>query len=329
MLSFFSSHSILVIIGLVFVAVLLLLEALHTIWKQYKSPEAKRLERRLRALSAADDNSNPTKLVKERVLSDMPRMQRVLQTMPRAHQLDRFIVQSGLDWTVSGLLLGSAILFALGMLTTIMLRQPVELGVLSGLVLGSLPWLFLQRKRLQRLKRMERQLPEALDLIARALRAGHAFSASLQMAGEELTEPIADEFRLVHDEINYGTSLQQALTNLGERVPITDLRYFIVAVLIQRESGGNLTEMLSNLSRLIRERLKLHAKVRVLSADGRMSAWFLGLMPFGLAALLNLMNPEFMRPLWTDPIGITILKWLAALMVIGLLLLRRIARIRV
>jgi hypothetical protein len=125
----------------------------------------------------------------------------------------------------------------------------------------------------------------------------------------------------VHDEINYGTSLQQALSNLGERVPITDLRYFIVAVLIQRESGGNLTEMLSNLSRLIRERLKLHAKVRVLSADGRMSAWFLGLMPFGLAALLNLMNPEFMHPLWTDPIGITILKWLAALMVIGLLLL--------
>lgn len=329
MLSFFSSHSVLVIIGLVFVAVLLLLEALHTIWKQYKSPEAKRLERRLRALSAADDNSNPTKLVKERVLSDMPRMQRVLQTMPRAHQLDRFIVQSGLDWTVSGLLLGSAILFALGMLTTIMLRQPMELGVLSGLVLGSLPWLFLQRKRLLRLKRMERQLPEALDLIARALRAGHAFSASLQMAGEELTEPIADEFRLVHDEINYGTSLQQALSNLGERVPITDLRYFIVAVLIQRESGGNLTEMLSNLSRLIRERLKLHAKVRVLSADGRMSAWILGLMPFGLAALLNLMNPEFMHPLWTDPIGITILKWLAAMMVIGLLLLRRIAHIRV
>lgn len=329
MLSFFSSHSVLVIIGLVFVALLLLLEALHMVWKQYKSPEAKRLERRLRALSAADDSSPQTKLVKERLLSDMPRMQRVLQTMPRAHQLDRFIVQSGLGWTVSGLLLGSAMLFATGLLIAITLRQTMELGVISGLVLGSFPWLFLQRKRLLRLKRMEHQLPEALDLITRALRAGHAFSASLQMAGEELTEPIADEFRLVHDEINYGTSLQQALINLGERVPITDLRYFIVAVLIQRESGGNLTEMLGNLSRLIRERLKLHAKVRVLSADGRMSAWILGLMPFGLAALLNLMNPEFMQPFWTDPIGITILKWLAVMMVIGLLLLRRIARIRV
>lgn len=149
------------------------------------------------------------------------------------------------------------------------------------------------------------------------------------MAGEELSEPIAGEFRLVHDEINYGTSLQQALNNLGERIPITDLRYFIVAVLIQRESGGNLTEMLSNLSRLIRERLKLHAKIRVLSSEGRMSAWIPGLMPFALAALLNVVNPEFMSTLWTDPIGIVILQWLAGLMVIGLFMLRRIVRIRV
>jgi len=329
MLSFFSTHSILVIIALVFAAVLLLLEGVHLVWKQYKSPEAKRLERRLRALSAADDHSNPTKLVKERVLSDMPRMQRMLQSMPRAHQLDRVIVQSGLEWTVSGLLLGIGILFFLGALAASMFHLPMELMLLAGTVLGCLPWLYLQRKRNQRLGLLERQIPEALDLIARALRAGHAFSAGLQMAGEELSEPIAGEFRLVHDEINYGTTLQQALNNLGERIPITDLRYFIVAVLIQRESGGNLTEMLSNLSRLIRERLKLHAKIRVLSSEGRMSAWILGLMPFALAALLNFVNPEFMSTLWTDPIGIVILQWLTGLMVIGMLMLRRIVRIRV
>ncbi|MBV8248442.1 MAG: type II secretion system F family protein [Comamonas sp.] len=327
--SFFSSHSVLVIVVLVFAAMLLLIEALHMVWKQYKGPEAKRLERRLQALSAAHDSSTPTKLVKERVLSDMPLLERTLQRMPRAHQLDRFILQSGLEWTVSGLLLSSAILFAFGMLAAVTLHQSLELGAIVGAVLGSLPWLYLQRKRYQRLSLMERQLPEALDLIARALRAGHAFSAGLQMAGEELAEPMAGEFRLVHDEINYGTSPQQALSNLGERVPVTDLRYFIVAVLIQRESGGNLTEMLGTLSRLIRERLKLNGKIRVLSSEGRMSAWILGLMPFALAALLNLLNPEFMSALWTDPIGITILKWLAVLMVIGVLIMRRIIRIRV
>lgn len=329
MSSFLSSHSFLVIIALVFVAALLLLEALRLLWKQYRSPEAKRLERRLRALSAAHDHSAPTKLVKERALSDIPRLQRVLQRAPRAYQLDRVIVQSGLEWTVSGLLLGCAILFAFGVLAAVMLRQPMALAFALGAVLGLLPWLFLQRKRHLRLALMERQLPEALDLMTRALRAGHAFSSGLQMAGDELAEPIAGELRLVHDEINYGTSLPQALTNLSERVPITDLRYFVVAVLIQRESGGNLTEMLINLSRLIRERLKLHDRVRVLSAEGRMSAWILGLMPFGLAAMLNLLNPEFMSVLWSDPIGITILQWLAALMVIGVLMLRRIVRIRV
>ena len=253
----------------------------------------------------------------------------MLQSMPRAHQLDRVIVQSGLEWTVSGLLLGIGTMFFLGALAASMFHLPMELVLLAGAVPGCLPWLYLQRKRSQRLGLLERQIPEALDLIARALRAGHAFSAGLQMAGEELSEPIAGEFRLVHDEINYGTSLQQALNNLGERIPITDLRYFIVAVLIQRESGGNLTEMLSNLSRLIRERLKLHAKIRVLSSEGRLSAWILGLMPFALTALLNFVNPEFMSTLWTDPIGIVILQWLAGLMVIGVLMLRRIVRIRV
>ena len=267
--------------------------------------------------------------MKERALSDIPRLQRALQRAPRAYQLDRVIVQSGLEWTVSGLLLGCAILFAFGVLAAVMLRQPMALAIPLGAALGLLPWLFLQRKRHQRLALMERQLPEALDLMTRALRAGHAFSSGLQMAGDELAEPIAGELRLVHDEINYGTSLPQALTNLSERVPITDLRYFVVAVLIQRESGGNLTEMLINLSRLIRERLKLHDRVRVLSAEGRMSAWILGLMPFGLAAMLNLLNPEFMSVLWSDPIGIAILQILAALMVIGVLMLRRIVRIRV
>ncbi|WP_313569785.1 type II secretion system F family protein [Comamonas terrigena] len=329
MSSFFSTHSALVIVALVFVAMLLLLEACQVLWRQYKSPEAKQLERRLRALSAADDRSTPSKLVKERVLSDMPGLQRTLQRMPHAHQLDRLIVQSGLEWTVSGLLLTSAVLWAAGALTLSMLRQPLELALAGGAALAALPWLYLQRRRHQRLVLMERQLPEALDLIGRALRAGHAFSAGLQMAGDELPDPIAGEFRLVHDEINYGTSLQQALNNLGERVPITDLRYFIVAVLIQRESGGNLTEILSNLSHLIRERHKLYAKVRVLSSEGRMSAWILGLMPFALSALLNLMNPEFMSAMWKDPIGITILKWLAVMMVIGMLMLRRIIRIRV
>jgi tight adherence protein B len=172
-------------------------------------------------------------------------------------------------------------------------------------------------------------LPEALDLITRALRSGHAFSSALQMVGEEMAEPIAGEFRTVHDEVNFGVALQQALMNLSTRVPLTDLRYFIVSVLIQRDSGGNLTEVLGNLSRLIRERLKLLAKVKVLSSEGRLSAWILGVMPFGLAGAMFLVNPDFMSPLWTDPIGIAIIKYMLMLMAFGILVLLKIIKIRV
>ncbi|GAB2476537.1 type II secretion system F family protein [Comamonas humi] len=322
-------NSFLPIVVLVFLAVLLLFAGSRLLWRQYKSPEAQRLQRRLRALSAAHDHSTQSLLVKERVLSEVPVLQRALLGMPRAHVLDRAILQAGLDWSVSGLLLGCAALFALGMMTVLALNQALVLALVAGAVLAALPLLYLQRRRNQRLQQLERQLPEALDLIARALRAGHAFSAGLQMVGDEMAEPIAGEFRLVHDEVNYGTSQEQALSNLGERVPLTDLRYFIVAVIIQRESGGNLTEVLTNLSRLIRERLKLQAKIRVLSSEGRLSAWILALMPFALGALLYLFNREFMEPLWNDPIGVTILQWLAVMMVLGVLLLRHIIRIRV
>jgi tight adherence protein B len=144
-----------------------------------------------------------------------------------------------------------------------------------------------------------------------------------------LPEPIAGEFRAVHDEVNFGVSLQDALANFSERVPLTDVRYFVVAVLIQRESGGNLTEILGNLSRLIRERLKLLARVRVLSSEGRLSAWILGIMPFALAGVINLVNPQFMSPLWTDPMGIAIVKYMLLLMALGVIVLRKITHIRV
>ena len=192
-----------------------------------------------------------------------------------------------------------------------------------------LPIFHVQWKRYRRFAQLEKQLPDALDLIGRALRAGHAFPAGLKMAGEEMAQPIANEFRLTHDEVNYGVSLHQALTNLSERVPLTDLRYFVIAVLIQRETGGNLTEVLGNLSRLIRQRLQLHAKIRVLTAEGRISAWVLGMLPFALAGLMALANPEFIEVLWKDPAGIKLTRVTLAVMALGAFWLWRITKVRV
>jgi len=176
---------------------------------------------------------------------------------------------------------------------------------------------------------MEQQLPDALDLISRALKAGHALPSGLQMTGEEMADPIGGEFRIVHDEINYGVAVPTALMNLATRVPSTDMRYFVIAVLIQRETGGNLTELLRNISTLIRERLKLLGKVRVLSAEGRMSAWILGALPFVVGGVINVINPKFMSVLWTDPMGLKMIYGALVMMTLGALWMRKIIRIRV
>lgn len=330
MLQTLAGNSFLILAVLVFVAVLLLLEGLYIVWKSYKGPEATKIEMRLRALSGSRDKSAQARFLKDRMLSEVPALQRYLLAMPRAQRLDKFILQAGLDWPVSKLLLSSVVagiatFFAISMLA----HQSVLLAIVGGCVVGFLPFLYVQTRRNRRLAKLERQLPEALDLITRALRAGHAFSSGLQMIGEEMTEPIAGEFVIVHDEVNFGVSLQQALSNLSERVPNMDMRYFVVAVMIQRDSGGNLTEVLGNLSRLIRERLKLMGRVRVLSSEGRLSAWILGLMPFALGLAMFFVNPEFMEPLWTDPIGQGIIKYMLILMAFGVVVIRRIVRIRV
>jgi tight adherence protein B len=172
-------------------------------------------------------------------------------------------------------------------------------------------------------------LPDALDLMGRAMKAGHAFPSALQMVGEQMAEPIALEFGIVFDEINYGISTQGALNNLTARVPSTDLSYFVIAVLIQRETGGNLAELLGNISELIRARLRLLGTIRVLSAEGKLSAWILTLLPFALGLMLQIVNPEFIGKLWTDPVGIKMVGGALFMMVVGIYAMSRIIKIRV
>jgi len=315
---------------LVFIAVVLLFEGLYLMWRAYRGPAATRIAQRLQTLSAAADGSVQSALLRQRMMSELPPLARLLQRLPRAHLIDRWILQAGLHWPVSHLLLGALALGAVSLLAaTALLHQPLLIGMLAGAVTAGAPLAYVRRKRAKRLVKLEQQLPDALDLMTRALRAGHAFGAGLQMISEEMPEPIAGEFRFVHDEVNFGVSLEQAMTNLCVRVPVTDVRYFVVAVLIQRDSGGNLTEVLGNLSRLIRERLKLFRHVRVLSAEGRMSAWLLSLMPFAIALLMTVFNPDFMAPLWHDPIGVSIVRGMLVSMACGVLLLRKIIRIRI
>lgn len=315
---------------LLFLAVFLAVEAIYLWWNSSKGPEARRIDKRLRMMSAGGHvDSEQSTLLKQRMLSNSPGLERLLLQLPRVGSLDRLITQSGVDWTVASLLGTSIGLFLAGLLGCLVMRLPLPVAAFGGLLLGLIPIEYLVFRRMQRLRRFEQVLPDALDLIGRALRAGHAFPSALQMAGTELPEPLAEEFRQTFDEINYGVSVQSALQNLATRVPSTDLGFFVIAVLIQRETGGNLAEVLDNISSIIRDRLKLMGKVRTLSAEGRFSALVLTLLPFATAALLYAIDPKFMSTLWTEPVGVKMIYGGLFFMVLGVLWMRRIIRIHV
>lgn len=312
-----------------FLAVVLAVEGLFLAWNSYRGPEAQRIERRLRAISAGEHGTRATALLKKRVLSELPKMDQLLMQMPRVHSLDRMLQQAGSTMTV-GMFLAICVLCAvIGLMLPPLLGLPAWQSLPAAIVLGALPVLRLFHARHRRLRKFGTQLPDTLDLIARALRAGHSFPSGLEMVANETSEPSAGEFRTTFDEINYGISVQEALLNLVARVPSTDLGYFVIAVLIQRETGGNLAELLDNLSRLIRQRFQLLMKVQALSAEGRISAWILSVMPFVMAFTLFLINPEFMSLLWTDPAGIALVVGALVFMAIGIFWMWRVINIRV
>jgi tight adherence protein B len=313
---------------LIFVAVVLLIEGAYLLWNSAKGPEAERLTRRVRVMSAGH-SGKAVSIAKKRVLSSNPVIVQLLQAMPRVAALDRLLLQSGKEWTV-----GQFIAISLGVAVgafavTAWFAVPFMLQVVLAVLAGLIPLQLVTRARAKRLHRIEIQLPDALDLMSRALRAGHAFPTALKMVGDEMKDPLAREFATAFDEVNFGVSMQDALMNLANRVPSTDLRYFVIAVLIQRDTGGNLSELLDSIGKIIRDRIKLLGQVRVLSAEGKMSAWVLSLLPFGAAAMIHLTNPKFLEVLFTDPFGQKMIAGALFMMVLGVLAMRKIIRIRV
>lgn len=312
-----------------FIAVVLALEGGYVVWNNGNGEEAKRLRRRLRAMRAGEQGAVAETLLKRRSAGEMNALERLFLRFPRFARMERLMLQAGSTQSVSHFFMVSLAAGAGTLIVGLMMYLPLWIVIgLSGFA-TIFPLLRLLSARRKRLLKLEQQLPDALDLMGRALLAGHAFSAALDMVGSESSEPIAGEFRTTFDEINYGIPLPDALLNLGARVPSADLGYFIIAVLLQRETGGNLAELLGNLSALIRARFKLLGSIRALSAEGRLSAWILGLLPFAVAGVFNIINPKLMSVLWTDPLGLKMVFVAMFMMMIGIFWMWRIVRIRV
>lgn len=315
--------------ALVFAAALLLSAGLYLLWRGMRNRAPGRLAQRVRNASGGDAGGGTIlSISKRRLLSQQPLLQQLLERLPPAGALDRLLLQAGSGQTVAQVLGWSVLALLAGLAAGALLGLALALQLGLGALGAALPCWRLLRARQRRLARIEQQLPEALDLMGRSMRAGHAFPTALKMVGDELRAPLGSEMRIVFDEVNFGVAMGDALGNLASRVPSTDLRYFVVAVLIQRETGGNLAELLGRISAIIRDRLTLLGEIRTLSAEGRMSAWILSLMPFAVALMMQLSSPDFLRLLYTDPGGRKMLTMALVMMGLGILVIRKVTRIR-
>lgn len=261
-------------------------------------------------------------------LSSLPMLNRILSSRSAISEpVHALIEQSGVKTSVGTILLSTASLFMIGVLAGQWWLGSTLVGVAMGTVLGAGPYAFLRWKRYQRLQRFEELFPEALSLMSRAMRAGHTFITALGMVADEMPQPIAAEFRLLHDRQNFGLPLPEALRDFAQRVPVLPARFFATAVLTQRESGGNLSEVLDNLATVIRERFTVLRQVRVKSAHGRMTGWILTGLPPAAALALGILNPGHFKNMVGDLFGIQMIVAALVLQVVGALIIRKIVNV--
>jgi tight adherence protein B len=320
-----------ILIGVsVFIFTILLIEGSYLFFKRVKNPELKGIRKRLRLLASEGyDSEMIISLLRKRSLSNVPWFNRLLLKIPLMRKIDRLLDQSGSRNPLGLFVLVSCLLMFVGYLLCSLVMRNVLMPIVGVLILGSLPFFYIIIKKRRRMEKFQEQLPEAMELVARALKAGQAFSGGLKMVADESGDPIGTEFSKILDELNFGVGVPDALKNLAKRIDCPDLKFFVISVLIQRESGGNLAEILENISYLIRERFKLHGRVRTLAAEGKISAYVLIAIPFFLATFMYLVQPNYITLLITDPIGRIMLGSAFLMMVIGTFVMRKMILFRI
>ena len=298
-----------------------------------RGSEARRARLRQRLadtlLYSAQAGDAEVRLAREELMSEIPFFNRLLLRLQMATQLRRVLDQADMQITVTRLVMFAVMGGIFAALAISMVTISWLLIAVAGVVATSLPFAHVLWKRKQRLNAFLEHLPDALELMARALSAGHAFSESLHMVSTEMPEPIATEFRKTYEEQNLGLSLKLALENMTERIPLLDLRLCVTAVLIQRETGGNLGEILEKVAHTIRERFRIMEDLKTLTTSSRMSAWILCGLPVFVALTVTVMNPNYMSVLWSDPRGHKLLAAAITMQILGMLVIRKILRIKI
>jgi tight adherence protein B len=293
----------------------------------------RRLDQRLQEVSfdgpVADPAATDATVVKETSQGPLPGVDRLMSGTRAGSWLARLIEQSGTRTTPSAVAIISLVAAIVGGCLMSLFVQQAFAAALAVLVFGFAPFGWLLHRRTKRIKRFEEQFPEALDLLSRAIRAGHALQTAMGMVADELPDPVGPEFRKTFDQQNYGLPLRDALEDMSVRMPVLDVRFFVTAVLIQRDTGGNLAEILDNLAHVVRERFKIRRQVRVHTAHGRFTGWVLLALPAALAVALSFINPDHMNLLFHEHSGQMLLLAAAVMQFIGFIWIRQVIKIEV
>ena len=315
---------------LAFVLVAIAAFALLSLLDQRRA-RARLIKERLAKESKAPERAAEEELavVRDEQLSNIPALDALLRRSERVSAIQKMLAQAGLTIRAGNFLGVCALAGIVACIVAYVLSKRVEAAWIALLVGALLPYSYASIRRNKRFEKFEELFPEAIDTLARAVRAGHAFTTALEMITNEVSEPVAGEFRQLYEEQKFGMPVRDALLNLTERMPLVDVKFFVTAVMLQRETGGNLAEILDNLSYVIRERFKIQRQVRVYTAQGRLTMALLMGMPPIIVTMMLVLNPGFIHPLFADPIGHTLLVAGITLQTVGYFVIRKIIKIQV
>jgi tight adherence protein B len=323
------SDQVWIFIGTIFVTVVLLSQAMIVPVFGESRQTRKKLKARLGELERELGANSFSSLLREKYLRELGPFERSLEQLPFMASLTDTIEQAGHSFLAHRLVLAAVGLAAVAIVAAwVFVHHPIA-ALLAGATAGAIPFLKVSRDRTKRIQKIEEQLPEAVDMMKRALRAGHPFSGAIKLVSEELEAPLGKEFATTFADLNYGNDVRRAMLGLLQRVPSTPVMALVTSVLVQRETGGNLAEILGQISTVVRGRFRLERKIRTLSAEGRMSAWILALVPIVLFGVISLTTPEYLPTLTQDPLGQKLIVVGSVLGVIGILWIRKIIRIDV
>lgn len=315
----------------IFILCITVIEMLRYIYRYIRYPDRRAVQKRLKriSLNTLDFSERPTNIIKQQAFSNISSLNSIMGKFEIFHRLNILVYKANVKNTLGFYFLLSFLFIFTSFFIFKAFNLPIYIIVPLLIFTGFIPFFYLKIKKNSRMNKFYVQLPVALDLIARSLKAGHAFNSGLKLAAEELPDPIGTEFSYCVEEINYGINVPDALKNLMKRVDCPDLNFFVISVILQRETGGNLAEIIMNTASIIRERFKLFDKVKTLTAEAKMTMRVLFSLPFIVAIAMYFLNRDYVRILWEDPIGNILLYAGVVMLILGILIIRKIIDLKV